>query len=162
MAKKEEENELVGFVIDKTIRSGNIEVDEYISKMEEYILSFDTSHIKKLIVASDIVASQLAGDMVMIATNTHREKVSDDDSGVAVYKSKLNILSDDKDDKLLERLLNIVGKIPTFKQISDMVLAMKPKEKAEAEESVVKLDPTKNAYEQMMELKEKKKALKKG
>lgn len=155
MAKKEEQEGLAGFVIDKTIRSGNYEVDEYISKMEEYILSFDTSHIKRLIVASDIVASQLAGDMVMLATNTHRTMGRDEDSGMAVFKSNLTILSEDKDDKLLERLLNIVGKIPTFKQISDMVVAMKPQEKAaaEAENAMIKLDPNKNVYEQMLEMK---------
>lgn len=157
MAKQEQNQEEEKFEIDKEIRSGDPRVDEYIAQMEDYIQSFDTSHIKRLLVASDIVASQLANDMVMLATGTHRSP-STDAMGLPCSVSNLNILSDDKDDKTLERLLNIVGKIKDFKVISDMVKAMKPEEKVKAEEEnkVIKLDPAKNAYEQMLEEKNKR------
>lgn len=111
--------------INRSVRCGDNKVDDYITLLEDYLLSFDTSNIKKLIVAADLISGQIANDLQLIA--------------LGKKDMKLNILSAQSDDKTFDRCLKIIEKINAFKSVSDIAIEMKPTVKGDKEAEKIDL-----------------------
>lgn len=127
--------------IDKSIRSGVKKTDDYIIALEEELLKKETSSIIKFIISANKVASALAEDM---------ELMLDDDIG------SCKILKDDKDSKLLDRLLNLLKNVDTFDQISKIADALTPQEIDHAKKEKQVLTVKDNPFESVMkQVKEK-------
>lgn len=110
--------------INKKIRANNKTVDEYIESLEQYILTFDASNIKKLILACDSVAGILADDIVLLP------KLGDDED-----ETKLQMLGSKKN-KHFMAYKNVIADIKHFKTISDLVEELKPKEHTEEKQTL--------------------------
>lgn len=98
--------------INLNIRSGKEDVDAYISDLEQYILSWEASNIKKLLTACDDLSGVVAEDVTLISKGTPNPK--------------LKILSEDKSD-LYDKFIDLMGKIKNFKAASDILEEIKPK-----------------------------------
>lgn len=123
--------------INKAIRSGDDAVNEYIASLEDELLKKETSSIIKFIVSANKVARALASDMELML-----------DGNFEACK----ILSDDKDSKLLDRLLNLLKNVDTFDQISKIADGLTLEEVLDAGiETVTQLVPNTNAFEQIQE-----------
>lgn len=131
------------FKIKPQLKSGVEEVDLYIFELHEYIKSFETSSIKKMLVAIDNVAQKIVDDLVLIAEG-------DTDS--------LSILSDDKESKVFDKISKIVEKVESWKKVSDMSEAMRPEveEIKSQEDAKVNIDIHSNIFEQLQEQHYKK------
>ena len=117
--------------IDKTIRSGDVRVDAYIEWLESRL---DFGNLYKFIMAANDVAGGMAEDMSKIAKGE---------------KSKLKILSNDKDEKFTERLTNVLKQIDVIKKIQKEADELVKSGKV-ADPSKIELDPSKPAIEQLM------------
>lgn len=97
------------------LRSGNKEVDEYLSELENSWIEFDASNIKKLIMACDATAGILADDVILLPN------LGDDQD-----EGRLQMLGSKKN-KLFLAFKNVIADIKHFKTISDMLEELKPK-----------------------------------
>jgi hypothetical protein len=125
-------------LIDKNIRSGNKQVDDYIERLETM---FNFSNLYRFIMAANEVAGVMADDMSKIAQGK---------------KDKLKILSDDKDDKFTERLTTILKQVDVIKKISaeaDLLIASGKVE----DPKKIKLESDSPAIEQLMQHAKKNK-----
>jgi len=125
-------------LIDKNIRSGKKEVDEYIERLETM---FNFSNLYRFIMAANEVAGVMADDMSKIAQGK---------------KDKLKILSDDKDDKFTERLTTILKQVDVIKKISaeaDLLIAAGKVD----DPKKIKLEGDAPAIEQLMQHAKKNK-----
>jgi len=102
-------------IIDQKKRSGNSEVDEYITELENSWLTFEASNIKKLIISCDHVAGILADDILLLP------KLGDDED-----ETKLQMLGSRKNKHFIA-FKNVIADIKHFKTISDLLEEMKPK-----------------------------------
>lgn len=102
----------MGVEIKKWLRCDNDEVNTYLQELESELTSFEAKNIKKLIIACDEMAGEIANDMVNILRGN----------------DKLTILSDDKNDVLLDRLLKIISSIKNFREVSEAAQSLIPKE----------------------------------
>lgn len=107
------------------IKTGDEEIDLYIYELHNYIVSFETSSVKQLLVSLDHLAVKLTDDIDAI-TNGEPEK--------------LTILSPDGNDKSFDRLMKLIDKIDSFRKISDMAESLRP-ELAERKEEVKNAKP---------------------
>lgn len=122
--------------IDRSIRSGVKKTDDYIILLEEELLKKETSSIIKFITSANKVACALADDMeLMLSGNL----------------ALCTILKDDKDSKLLDRLLNLLKSVDTFDQISKIADSLVPEVVEIKTETTAqtKLNPDENPFEQM-------------
>mgnify|MGYP000004578412 CR=1 FL=1 len=125
-------------MIDKSIRSGDKKVDDYIERLETM---FNFSNLYRFIMAANEVAGVMADDMSKIAQGK---------------KDKLKILSDDKDDKFTERLTTILKQVDVIKKISaeaDLLIASGKVE----DPKKIKLEGDAPAIEQLMQHAKKNK-----
>src|SRR5690606_25533105 len=99
------------FRLKKHLKSGIEEVDNYLRDIHEYVESFDTSSVKMLLMALDEACMEMAKD---IAKTTRGET------------DGLNILSNDKDDKVFDRVLTVISKVDSIKKISELAQDLKP------------------------------------
>lgn len=102
--------------INKKIRTGKPEVDSYIEQLENHILEFDVSSIKKLIVACNEVAGIIADDIILLKENTDDDEID----------NKLQMMGSKKS-KIYQRYREIVGDLKHFKTLHDMNEDLKPK-----------------------------------
>lgn len=118
-------------IIDKSIRSGDGSVDSYIEWLEESLISFEASNIKRLIISADSVAGKLADDL---------------DN---VINSGSSLISFDKDDKTMDRVMNVITKVKDFISISESATLLRPKNKKEdcIEEELKTTTKNLNAFE---------------
>lgn len=121
--------------INRTIRSGSELIDDYILELEDELLKKETSSIIKFITSANKVASALAEDMELMLLGEIEQ---------------CKILTDDKDSKLLDRLLNLLKNVETFDQISKIADGLVPEEVSEVTTST-QLIPNSNAFEQIQE-----------
>ena len=121
--------------INKAIRSGSELIDDYILELEDELLKKETSSIIKFITSANKVARALAEDMELMLVGEI---------------GNCKILTDDKDSKLLDRLLNLLKNVETFDQISKIADGLIPEEVAEAN-TATQLIPNSNAFEQIQE-----------
>lgn len=130
-------------VIDRNIRSGDKAIDEYIEFLEESLLSFETSNIKRLIISADNIAGKLADDLDNISRGIN---------------TGFHLISDDKDDKKLDRVMSVVGKVKEFISISDSANQILPKIKEEQvieEQKAIDTKKRLNAFEKVIMEKSK-------
>lgn len=102
--------------INKKIRSNQPEIDNYIEQLENHILDFDVSSIKRLIVACNEVAGIIADDIILLKENTSDDEI---DNKLQMMGSKKN--------KIYQRYREIVGDLKHFKTLHDMNEDLKPK-----------------------------------
>jgi len=121
--------------INRTIRSGSELIDDYILELEDELLKKETSSIIKFITSANKVASALAEDMELMLLGEIEQ---------------CKILTDDKDSKLLDRLLNLLKNVETFDQISKIADGLVPEEVSEVN-TATQLIPNSNAFEQIQE-----------
>jgi len=121
--------------INRTIRSGSELIDDYILELEDELLKKETSSIIKFITSANKVASALAEDMELMLNGDIES---------------CKILTDDKDSKLLDRLLNLLKNVETFDQISKIADGLVPEEVSEVT-TATQLIPNSNAFEQIQE-----------
>jgi len=156
--------EVKNFVIKDGIKTGDPAVDQYIQDLHEYILSFEASNIKKLILATDRLAGVIAEDIDKIIQGEDETEdemftgYDEDDEPVyeKVTKSNLKVLSDSKDSKVYDRILNLISKIESFEKVSKAAKSLIPvveefTEKTQDEELVkeLKLTGSENNFEEM-------------
>lgn len=156
--------EVKNFVIKDGITTGDPAIDSYIQDLHNYILSFEASNIKKLILATDRLAGVIAEDIDKIIQG--EDEIEDevlmgyDDEDEPIYeketRSTLKILSDSKDSKVYDRILNLISKIESFEKVSKAAKSLIPAveefvEKSEEEELVkdLKLTGSDNNFEEM-------------
>lgn len=123
-------------LIDKTIRSGNLKVDEYIELLESKL---DFSNAYRFILAANSIFGAMADDMENIASGK---------------KIKLKILSEDKDDKFAERLSMVLKLSDTAKKITEQAELLISQGKV-SKPGDITLDKGKPAVEQLMEIAKK-------
>lgn len=124
-------------LVDKTIRSGDARVDEYIETLESKL---DFGNLYRFIMAANSIFGAMADDMEKIALGK---------------KDKLKILSDDKDDKFAERLSMVLKLSDTAKKIAEQAEALVASGKAPKPGEIV-LDKSRPAVEQLMDKAKKK------
>lgn len=127
------------------IRTGNDDVDLYIYELHNYLVNFETSSIKQMIIALDNLVFKMTDDI---------DKISDGDT------DNLAILSDNKDSKVFERVMSLVSKIKDFKEVCNMAEALRPEiANREVKKSKIEIDVTANPFEQVQKkaLEDKKK-----
>lgn len=134
--------------INKAIRSGKASIDDYILELEEELQKKETSSINKFIGSANRVALALADEMeLMLSGNLMLCK----------------ILKDDKDSKLLDKLLLLIKNVDTFDQISKMADALIPEViEIPTVETTVQLNHEENPFEQMQKIVKEKLNGKKG
>lgn len=123
--------------VDKTIRSGDVRIDTYIEWLESRL---DFGNLYKFIMAANDVAGVMAEDMSKIARGE---------------KSKLKILSNDKDEKFTERLTNVLKQIDTIKKIHKEAEELVKSGKV-VDPAKIELDSSTPAVEQLMDKVKKK------
>lgn len=114
--------------INKKIRSNKPEVDSYIEQLENHILEFDVSSIKKLIVACNEVAGIIADDIILLKENANDDEID----------NKLQMMGSKKS-KIYQRYREIVGDLKHFKTLHDMNEDLKPKVAVIADKSTQKI-----------------------
>lgn len=102
--------------INKKIRSNQPDIDSYIEQLENHILEFDVSSIKRLIVACNEVAGIIADDIILLKENTNDEEID----------NKLQMMGSKKS-KIYQRYREIVGDLKHFKTLHDINEDLKPK-----------------------------------
>jgi len=112
------------------------EINLYLYELHNYLVNFETSSIKQLLISLDELSVKLTDDINHV-TNGELEK--------------LTILSNDAQDKTFDRVMKLVEKIDSFKKVSDMAEALRPDiaKKGETKKSQIKIDPTSNPFEQL-------------
>lgn len=93
------------------LKTGNEEVDLYLYDLHSYVMSFETSSIKQLIISLDNLAQKICDDIDIIAGDSEQS---------------LSILSTNKDDKIFDRVLMLISKIKDFRTISEMAESLRP------------------------------------
>jgi len=134
--------------INKATRSGKASIDYYILELEEELLKKETSSINKFIASANRVALALADEMELMLSGSLGE---------------CKILKDDKDSKLLDKLLLLIKNVDTFDQISKMADALIPEViEIPTVDTVVQLNIDENPFEQMQKIVKEKLNGKKG
>lgn len=93
------------------LKTGNEEIDLYLYNLHNYVVSFETSSIKQMLVSLDGIAQKMIDDLDKIAQGDFEELV---------------ILSDDKDSKVFEKVQRIVEKIDSWKKVCETAESLRP------------------------------------
>lgn len=124
-------------LIDKTIRSGDQKVDEYIERLEKM---YEFSNLYRYIMAANEIAGVMADDMIKISQGK---------------KTGLKLLSNDKDDKLIDRLSNVLKQVDNIKKIQVEADALIASGKVD-DPKKIELKADRPAVEQLMDVAKKK------
>lgn len=155
-------------VLRRGLKTGDEEVDQYIEDLHNYLLSFETSNIKKLILSLDRMAGVLAEDVDMIIEGddweSHPTEIESEDGDHVVTidtgRSRLRILTDSKDSKSFERVMSLMQRIKDIHEVAKIAKSYVPTAEdyqepgANAEQDLikeVKLKGTGNVFEEMQE-----------
>lgn len=148
------------------LKTGDPNIDNYIYELHNYLITFETSSIKSLIVALDRLAHELCDDIDNIVEGVNSEdEVSIGEDGVELKKVPAKkILTDSVYDKTFDRIMALIKNIKDFKAISEMAESLRPeiaerKEQVKKSKPVIEIDVSGNAFEQLQ--KEKLSKLKK-
>lgn len=118
--------------IDKSIRTSDKNINDYIEWLESVLTSFEAKGVKKLIVALDMIVERFAEDTLLVATNRHR----DTDGNLL----PMAIIDDDKNSKLFDRFMVLINKIGDIKNLSDIAdsfkLEIKEEKKSAANQKI--------------------------
>lgn len=140
------------------IKTGDEDIDLYLWSLHEYLVSFETSSIKQLIISLDRLSQKLCDDIDMISDGTAFTR-TENEEGETVVDNNLTILSSSSYDKTFDRILALIGKIESFKKISELAESLRP-DVAERKEEIKELKPKikgiemgKNPFEALQERK---------
>lgn len=100
------------FKIRLDIKTGDPDVDLYIWELHNYLIAFSTASITQLIIALDHLSMKLVDDLDKVGEGEFND---------------FTILSNDKDDKIFDRLITLISKIKDFENVSKMAVSMRPK-----------------------------------
>lgn len=127
------------FKIRKHIRSKDDEgVNDYIEALEGYILELKNKHTNRLLMKLEELNGVIADDIDKIITGEHveeRTKVSvetDKETGNVVehettyYVSTLKVLVDEKDSKVMDRVMSLYGRISQIQAVSQAIQGLVP------------------------------------
>jgi len=155
------------FKIKPELKSGIVEVDEYLEQIHEYLLKSSSSSIKQLIVSLDKVAMKMVHDLNLIikgdikepdiVTSYLDEKTQKTKTKTIEGASKLTILGDDS--KIYEKTMGLINKIEDFRKLNQVAEAMRPEVeemKSQLEDTKINLDVHSNVFEQLQEQHYKK------
>lgn len=122
------------------------EVNLYLYTLHNYLVNFETSSVKQLLISLDELCVKLTDDVNHL-TNGELDK--------------LTILSNSGEDKTFDRVMKIIEKIDSFKKVSEMAEALRPdiaSKKEEVKKSKIQIDTSSNPFEQIqqMQLENKK------
>ena len=122
------------------------EVNLYLYTLHNYLVNFETSSVKQLLISLDELCVKLTDDVNHL-TNGELDK--------------LTILSNSGEDKTFDRVMKIIEKIDSFKKVSEMAEALIPdiaSKKEEVKKSKIQIDTSSNPFEQIqqMQLENKK------
>ena len=92
-------------MINKSVRCKDAKVNEYIEALENELIKRDTSGIDRFIRSANSISIRLAEEMEAIA-NGDMENIS--------------LLSNEKDDKLIDRVVTLISKVNSFAQVSEL------------------------------------------
>lgn len=141
------------FKIRKHLRTKDDSINEYIESLENFILNLKAENTNRLIFKLDELNGIIADDVQLIIDGEafeEKEIYSEKtDSYFPVTVSKLKILSDSKDSKTFDRTMALYGKLRDLELVSKIVKDMLP-EVEEKEKTKVKLDKSKNIFEQLV------------
>jgi hypothetical protein len=125
------------------IKTGKEDIDLYIWELHNYLIKFETSSVKQMLISLDTVAQKITDDLDCIANG---------DLG------GLQILSDDKDSKIFDKVQKIVEKIDNWKRVSEMAEGLRPeveerKSELKDKKPQIKIDTSANVVEQLLKSK---------
>lgn len=92
-------------MINKSVRCKDAKVNEYIEALENELIKRDTSGIDRFIRSANSISIRLAEEMEALA-NGDMENIS--------------LLSNEKDDKLIDRVVTLISKVNSFAQVSEL------------------------------------------
>ena len=120
------------FKLNLKVKSGITEVDEYIDKLHEHILSFNASSIKKIILALDNIAEDIADDLNLISTGDTwvpdvimYNSEGKEEKKICGY-SKLKVLSDESSSKVFDRVMVLIKNVNDFKAVAKLAEELVP------------------------------------
>lgn len=99
-------------MINKTIRSKEPKVNKYIESLENELISRDISGIEQFIISANSLSLKLSEEMQFLANGE---------------EDKCMILSNDKDDKLIDRILSLITKVDSFAKVSELAKGLNDK-----------------------------------
>ncbi len=149
MEEKEE------FQLRLDLKSEDPEITEYLADLHNYLLNWEASSIKNMLLSLDETASEIAKDLQMINRGeafTPAYVVNTPDGGSIAFPEvcKLKVLNDSKDSKVYDRVLALVGKVKDFRSVCELAESMRPEiRKEQTKKKTLKIDPTKNIMEQI-------------
>lgn len=156
------EQEKEEFQLRLDLKSNEPEVSDYLDSLHKYLLEWDASSIKQMLVTLDETALMITEDLRMINrgeayTPAHTVRTPDGKEFIFPEVSKLKVLNDDKKSATYERVMALVGKVDDFKKVCDMAEAIRPTiKKEEVVKEELKIDTTSNVFEQLQEKHYKK------
>lgn len=137
------------FIIRKHIRSATDEgINDYIESLENYILESKNKHTNRLLMKLEEVNGVIADDIEKIINGTHIEektryiKIHNKDTGEVKEQeefynvSTLRILVDEKDSKVMDRVLNLYGKINQIQSVSMAIQSLVPEVEDKKEQQI--------------------------
>lgn len=130
---------------------------EYIDSLHDYIVNWEASSIKQMILALDDTALKITEDLRMINAGTAYTvpftKVDTDGTKIEFPSMcNLKVLNDDKDSKTYDRVMALVTKMKDFKAVCEMAEDIRPQIKHEKNEKEVPvIDIGENAFESIQE-----------
>lgn len=141
--------------INRKIRSGKKEVDEYIEKMEDHLLNMRSSNTLKLVLKLDEINGEIVNDLNKIIEGTDEiiiTKPNKDPKKPPTEEkvSNLKVLDDSSASKLFDRIMLLYTKVKDIKAITDIMNSMTPEEIEEAKKEV--LVPEGNIFEHAQKL----------
>lgn len=115
--------------VNKAIRSGKKEVDEYISSLEDYLTSLEANNVYKMLKSIDENAGVIADDVVLLATEADDEKL----------EANLRLLGSKKN-KRFDAFLALVKASKDFGNVSSMLKEFRLPEVLNEVEKPIKIE----------------------
>lgn len=141
--------------INRKIRSGKKEVDEYLEKMEDHLLNMRSSNTLKLVLKLDEINGEIVNDLNKIIEGTDETIITKPNKDpkkppTEEKVSNLKVLDDSSASKLFDRIMLLYTKVKDIKAITDIMNSMTPEEIEEAKKEV--LVPEGNIFEHAQKL----------
>ena len=119
------------------------EIKDYCGVLNEYLINFETSSVKQMLISLDNVAQKITDDLDRIVDG----KID-----------SLDILAEDS--KIFDKVQKLVEKIDSWKKVSEMAESLRPEVDSVKKENAkpqIKIDTTGNAFEQIQKTINQKK-----
>lgn len=150
MAEEKEE-----FQLRLDLKSGNSEVDNYLQTLHDYLINWEASSIKRMLLTLDETALEITKDLQLINSGNAYTKpysITSPDGNTVSFPEicKLKVLNDEKDSKIYDRVMTLVSKVKDFKSVCEMAENIRPTiSKEEVKKKTLKIDSSQNIMEQI-------------